>query len=105
MSTANWLFSFLSGILAQICGQIVSIIRRIKKYKFGIVIYFKMKKISLLIDVRRSKTSSLKLPNSCEEPVMVKASRQFMYFNSRRMRFPLSVSNYLILFYVDSDFV
>ena len=37
--------------------------KKAKKYKFGTVSLFKMKKISLPVDVRRSKTPLLNLPS------------------------------------------
>ena len=44
-STGSGLFTFLSGIFAQIFGQIVSIIKKeTKNYKYGIVNLFKNKK-------------------------------------------------------------
>ena len=44
-STGSGLFSFLSGIFAQIFGQIVSIIKKeTKKYKLGIVNLFQNEK-------------------------------------------------------------
>ena len=63
MSTGTRLFTFLSGIFAQIFGQIVSIIRkRLRNTNLVLSIYFKMKKISLPVDLRRSKTPLFKLP-------------------------------------------
>ena len=62
-STGTGLFTFLSGIFAQIFGQIVSIIRkRLRNTNLVLSIYFKMKKISPPVDLRRSKTPLFKLP-------------------------------------------
>ena len=62
MSTGSGLFKFLSGIFAQIFGQIVSIIRkRLRNTNLVLSIYFKTKKISLPVDLRRLKTPLLKL--------------------------------------------
>ena len=64
MSTGSGLFSFLSCNFDQMFGQIVSIIRkRLRNTILVLSIYFKMKKISLLVDVHSSKTPLLKLPN------------------------------------------
>ena len=63
-STGSGLFSFLSGIFAQIFGQIVPIIgKRPRKTYLVLSIYFKMKKMSLPVDVRCSKTPLIDLPN------------------------------------------
>ena len=60
-STGSGLSTFLSGIFAQIFGQIVSIIRKRRRItNLVLTIYFKMKKISLLVDLRRLKTPLLK---------------------------------------------
>ena len=57
-------FSFLNGIFAQIFGQIAPIIKkRPRKTYLVLSIYFKMKKMSLPVDVRCSKTPLLDLPN------------------------------------------
>ena len=57
----KWFFSFLSGIFPQMFGQIVSIIRKIlRNTNLAASIYFKMKKTSLPVDMRCSKTSLLK---------------------------------------------
>ena len=65
MSTGSGLFSFLSGIFAQIFRQIVSMIRkRLRNTNLVTSIYFKMKKTSLPVDERRSKTPLLKFPSN-----------------------------------------
>ena len=67
--TGSGLFSFLTGIFGQICGQIVSIIRqRLRNTNLVASIYFKMKKTTLPVEVRRSKTPLLKLPNKRSTP-------------------------------------
>ena len=65
MSAVSGLFSFLSGIFAQIFRQIVSMIRkRLRNTNLVTSIYFKMKKTSLPVDVLRSKTPFLKFPSN-----------------------------------------
>jgi len=60
-STGSRHLSFLSGIFAQIFGQIVSIIRkRLRNTNLVASIYFQMKNTSLPVDVRCSKTPLLK---------------------------------------------
>ena len=61
-STGSGLFKFLSGIFAQIFGQIVSIIRKRRRItNLVLSIYFKMKKMSLPVDLRGLKTPLFKL--------------------------------------------
>ena len=56
--TGSGLFSFLRGIFGQICGQIVSIMRqRLRNTNLVASIYFKMKKTTLPVEVRRSKNA------------------------------------------------
>ena len=59
--------SFLDGSFAQIFGQIVSIIiKTLRNTNLEASRCFKMKKTSLPVDVRRSKTPLLKFPNDFE---------------------------------------
>ena len=61
--TGSGLFSFLDGGFTQIFGQIVSIIvKTLRNTNLVAPSCFKMKKTSLPVDVRRSKTPFLKLP-------------------------------------------
>ena len=63
MSTGSGLFSFLDSGFAQILGQLVSIIvKTLRNTNLGASRCFKMKKTSLPVDMRRSKTPLLKLP-------------------------------------------
>ena len=62
MSTGSGLFSFLSSIFAQSFGQIISIIQKgLRETNLILPICFKMRKISLWVDVPRSKKTLLKL--------------------------------------------
>ena len=62
-STGSGLFSFLDSGFAQILGQLVSIIvKTLRNTNLGASRCFKMKKTSLPVDMRRSKTPLLKLP-------------------------------------------
>ena len=57
-------FSFLDSGFAHFLGQLVSIIvKTLRNTNLGASRCFKMKKTSLPVDVRRSKTPLLKLPN------------------------------------------
>ena len=61
-STGSGLFTFLSGIFAQIFGQIVSIIRKRRRItNLVLSIYLKIKNISLPVDLRRLETPLFKL--------------------------------------------
>ena len=63
-STGSGLFSFLDSDFAHLLGQLVSIIAKtLRNTNLGASRCFKMKKTSLPVDVRRSKTPLLKLPN------------------------------------------
>ena len=62
-STGSGLFSFFDGGFAQIFSQIASItVKKLNEYKFYSR-HVKKENTSLPVDVRRSKTSLLKLPN------------------------------------------
>ena len=62
MSTGSGLLSFLSSIFAQSFGQIISIIQKgLRDTNLILPICFKMRKISLWVDVPRSKKTLLKL--------------------------------------------
>ena len=64
-STGSGLFSFLDSGFAHLLGQLVSIIvKTLRNTNLGASRCFKMKKTSLPVDVRRSKTPLLKLPNN-----------------------------------------
>ena len=64
-STGSGLFSFLDSGFAHLLGQLVSIIAKtLRNTNLGASTCFKMKKTSLPVDVRRSKTPLLKLPNN-----------------------------------------
>ena len=64
-STGSGFFSFLDSGFAHFLGQLVSIIvKTLRNTNLGASRCFKMKKTSLPVDVRRSKTPLLKLPNS-----------------------------------------
>ena len=61
-STRSGLFSFLDSGFAHLLGQLVSIIAKtLRNTNLGASRCFKMKKTSLPVDVRRSKTPLLKL--------------------------------------------
>ena len=61
-STGSGLFSFLDSGFAHLLGQLVSIIvKTLRNTNLGASRCFKMKKTSLPVDVRRSKTPLLKL--------------------------------------------
>ena len=58
-------FSFLDSGFAHLLGQLVSIIvKTLRNTNLGASRCFKMKKTSLPVDVRRSKTPLLKLANN-----------------------------------------
>ena len=62
-STGSGFFSFLDSGFAHFLGQLVSIIvKTLRNTNLGASRCFKMKKTSLPVDVRRSKTPLLKLP-------------------------------------------
>ena len=62
-STGSGLFSFLDSGFAHLLGQLVSIIvKTLRNTNLGASRCFKMKKTSLPVDMRRSKTPLLKLP-------------------------------------------
>ena len=64
-STGSGLFSFLDSGFAHLLGQLVTIIAKtLRNTNLGASRCFKMKKTSLPVDVRRSKTPLLKLPNN-----------------------------------------
>ena len=64
MSTGSGLFFIFDGSFAQIFGQIISIIvKTLRNANLVASRCFKMKKISLPVDVHCSKTPLLKLPN------------------------------------------
>ena len=64
-STGSGLFSFLDSGFAHLLGQLVSIIAKtLRNTNLGASRCFKMKKTSVPVDVRRSKTPLLKLPNN-----------------------------------------
>ena len=64
-STGNGLFSFLDSGFAHLLGPLVSIIAKtLRNTNLGASRCFKMKKTSLPVDVHRSKTPLLKLPNN-----------------------------------------
>ena len=63
-SIGSGLFFILEWYFCQIFGQIVPIIgKRPRKTYLVLSIYFKMKKMSLPVDVRCSETPLLDLPN------------------------------------------
>ena len=64
-STGSGFFSFLDSGFAHFLGQLVSImVKTLRNTNLGASRCFKMKKTSLPVDVRRSKTPLLKLPNA-----------------------------------------
>ena len=63
-STGSGLFSFFAGGFAQIFSQIASItVKKLRNTNFISSRHVKRENTSLPVDVRRSKTSLLKLPN------------------------------------------
>ena len=63
-STGSGLFSFFDGGFAQIFSQIASItVKKLRNTNFISSRHVKRENTSLPVDVRRSKTSLLKLPN------------------------------------------
>ena len=74
-STGSGLFSFFDGGFAQICSQIASItVKKLRNTNFISSRHVKRENTSLPVDVRRSKTSLLKLP--------ILAPRTETYFRS-----------------------
>ena len=74
-STGSVFFSFLDSGFAHLLGQLVSIIvKTLKNTNLGVSRCFKIKKTSLPVDVRRSKTPLLKLPNICLFTLVVPVS-------------------------------
>ena len=64
-STGSGLFSFFDGGFAQIFSQIASItVKKLRNTNFISSRHVKRENTSLPVDVRGSKTSLLKLPNS-----------------------------------------
>ena len=77
-STGSGLFSFLDSGFAHLLGQLVSIIvKTLRNTNLGASRCFKMKKTSLPVDVRRSKTPLLKLP------IMIKNAEITTKFDSQ----------------------
>ena len=63
-STGSGFFSFFDGGFAQIFSQIASItVKKLRNSNFISLRHVKRENTSLPVDVRRSKTSLLKLPN------------------------------------------
>ena len=63
-STGSGLFSFFDGVFAQIFSQIASItVKKLRNTNFISSRHVKRENTSLPVDVRRSKTPLLKLPN------------------------------------------
>ena len=63
-STGSGLFAFLDGGFSQILGQIVFVrVKTLSNTNLVALRHFKKEKASFPVDVRRSKTSLLKLPN------------------------------------------
>ena len=63
-------FSFFDGGFAQIFSQIASItVKKLRNTNFISSRHVKRENTSLPVDVRRSKTSLLKLPNDCVDDV------------------------------------
>ena len=68
-STGSDLFSFFAGGFAQILSQIASItVKKLRNTNFISSRHVKRENTSLPVDVRRSKTSLLKLPNDARMP-------------------------------------
>ena len=68
-STGSGLFLFLDSGFAHFLGQLVSIIVKTRRNtNLGASRCFRMKKTSLPVDVRRSKTPLLKLPMDVLQP-------------------------------------
>ena len=66
-STGSGFFSFFDGGFAQIFSQIASIkVKKLRNTNFISSRHVKRENTSLPVDVRRSKTSLLKLPTICE---------------------------------------
>ena len=85
-STGSGFFSFLDSGFAHFLGQLVSIIvKTLRNTNLGASRCFKMKKTSLPVDVRRSKTPLLKLPTAFQK-----------YFGTTTR--PFNVSGVLALF-------
>ena len=76
-STGSGLFSFFDGGFAQIFSQIASItVKKLRNTNFISSRHVKRENTSLPVDVRRSKTSLLKLP------ISKKFSTQRLYFSN-----------------------
>ena len=70
MSTGSGLFSFFDGGFAQIFSQIASItVKKLRNTNFISSRHVKRENSSLPVDVRRSKTSLLKLPITALEHI------------------------------------
>ena len=79
-STGSGLFSFFDGGFAQIFSQIASItVKKLRNTNFISSRYVKRENTSLPVDVRRSKTSLLKLPN--ETRPLLRFSLSFFYLS------------------------
>ena len=82
-STGSGFFSFLDSGFAHFLGQLVSIIvKTLRNTNLGASRCFKMKKTSLPVDVRRSKTLLLKLPIS--KTITLHVHHSFSTFFSHR---------------------
>ena len=77
MSTGSGLFSFFDGGFPQIFSQIASIkVKKLRNTNFISSRHVKRENTSLPVDVRRSKTSLLKLPNYTHPPSLRKKNRE-----------------------------
>ena len=76
-STGSGLFSFFDGGFAQIFCQIASItVKKLRNTNFISSRHVKRENTSLPVDVRRSKTSLLKLPNNILITTTMKLKRR-----------------------------
>ena len=95
-STGSGLFSFLDSGFAHLLGQLVSIIvKTLRNTNLGASRCFKMKKTSLPVDVRRSKTPLLKLPSISRANGERRSQIEKHVVVSVRSNLPLKISTVL----------
>ena len=81
-STGSGLFSFFDGGFAQIFSQIASItVKKLRNANFISSRHVKRENTSLPVDVRRSKTSLLKLPTKLRETSRYQINKSATLYN------------------------
>ena len=95
-STGSGFFSFSDSGFAHLLGQLVSIIvKTLRNTNLGASRCFKMKKTSLPVDVRRSKTPLLKLPSISRANGERRSQIEKHVVVSVRSNLPLKISTVL----------